>query len=73
MPGIGDSSVWLRDPFGLIASVQLGQVGYQMVQYENLRSEIFEHLIAILNEFSLKLFQNPKGYDILALNISKTV
>jgi hypothetical protein len=34
---------------------------------------IFEHLSAILNEFGLKLFQNPTGYDILESNtISKT-
>lgn len=58
---------------GLPLQVYLFTTGYQMVEYENLQSEIFEHLIAILNEFGLKLFQNPTGYDILASNtISKT-
>ena len=59
---------------GLPLQVYLFTTGYQLVQYENLQSEIFEHLIAILNEFGLKLFQNPTGYDILASRtVSKTV
>jgi miniconductance mechanosensitive channel len=33
--------------------------------YENLQSEIFEHILAVLPEFELKVFQNPSGYDIL--------
>jgi miniconductance mechanosensitive channel len=38
-----------------------------MVSYENLQSEIFEHLLAILNEFELKVFQQPTGDDFLSL------
>jgi miniconductance mechanosensitive channel len=33
--------------------------------YENLQSEIFEHILAVLPEFELKVFQNPSGYDVL--------
>lgn len=58
----------VTDGNGLPLQVYLFSAGYQMVPYENLQSEIFEHLIAILNEFGLKLFQNPTGYDVIASN-----
>lgn len=64
----------VSDGNGLPLQVYLFSTGYQTVPYENLQSEIFEHLIAILNEFGLKLFQHPTGYDVVASNIisSKT-
>jgi miniconductance mechanosensitive channel len=37
----------------------------QSYNYENLQSEIFEHILAILPEFDLKVFQNPSGFDII--------
>jgi miniconductance mechanosensitive channel len=40
----------------------------QMVPYENVQSEIFEHFLAIMNEFGLKVFQQPTGDDLLALS-----
>ena len=33
------------------------------VNYESIQSNIFDHLIAILSEFDLKVFQNPTGND----------
>ena len=39
-----------------------------MIPYENTQSEIFEHLLAIMNEFGLKVFQQPTGDDLLALS-----
>ena len=35
------------------------------LSYENTQSEIFEHLIAVMNRFGLKVYQQPTGYDIL--------
>ena len=35
------------------------------VTYENVQSEIFEHLLAVINEFELKVFQQPTGDDLL--------
>ncbi len=32
--------------------------------YEAIQSDIFDHLIAILPEFSLKVYQAPSGYDM---------
>jgi miniconductance mechanosensitive channel len=39
--------------------------------YENLQSEIFEHLITMTSQFGLKVFQHPAGSDILALSKTK--
>jgi len=38
--------------------------------YEKLQNEIFEHLISIMNEFDLKVFQYPTGDDILEFSLS---
>lgn len=34
------------------------------VPHENVQSDIFDHLIAILPEFGLRLFQQPTGHDM---------
>jgi miniconductance mechanosensitive channel len=34
------------------------------VPYENFQSEMMEHLLAIMNEFGLKAFQQPSGDDL---------
>jgi miniconductance mechanosensitive channel len=41
------------------------------IPYEHTQSEIFEHLLAIMKEFGLKVYQQPTGEDILALNGSR--
>ena len=33
------------------------------IKYESIQSDIFDHLIAILPDFNLKIFQNPTGDD----------
>lgn len=37
------------------------------VQYEGIQGDIFDHLLAAVNEFELKLFQNPSGNDFAQL------
>lgn len=37
------------------------------VQYEGIQADIFDHLIAILPEFGLRVFQNPSGNDLRAM------
>jgi len=37
------------------------------VNYEEIQSDIFDHLYAVANEFGLRVFQNPTGMDLLAL------
>ncbi|PIO46899.1 MAG: mechanosensitive ion channel protein MscS [[Chlorobium] sp. 445] len=34
------------------------------VNYENVQAEIFNHIIAIVPEFELRIFQRPTGYDM---------
>ena len=36
------------------------------VEYEAIQGDIFDHLIAVLPEFGLHLFQSPTGNDIRA-------
>lgn len=33
------------------------------IKYERIQADIFDHLLAILNEFDLRVFQNPTGND----------
>jgi miniconductance mechanosensitive channel len=32
--------------------------------YENIQSDIFDHLLSILAEFDLRIYQSPSGYDM---------
>ncbi|MGI6727957.1 MAG: mechanosensitive ion channel family protein [Anaerovoracaceae bacterium] len=32
--------------------------------FEDVQSDIFDHLLAIVSEFGLRVFQNPTGYDV---------
>jgi miniconductance mechanosensitive channel len=53
---------------GLPLQVYLFTKSFQLTPYENLQSEIFEHFLAIMNEFGLKVFQHPTGDDLLSLS-----
>jgi miniconductance mechanosensitive channel len=59
-----------RDPEGngLPLQVFLFSRDNQFIPFENLQSEIFEHMLAIMNEFDLKVFQHPTGHDLLSLS-----
>lgn len=37
------------------------------ILYENIQSDVFDHLLAVLPEFDLAMFQNPTGSDFKAL------
>ncbi|WP_342246053.1 mechanosensitive ion channel family protein [Pseudomonas sp. OTU5201] len=39
-------------------------------RYEAIQSDIFDHLLAILPEFGLRVFQHPSGADMRALRLS---
>lgn len=39
----------------------------QWVEYEGIASDIFDHLLAILPEFGLRVFQHPSGIDMREL------
>ncbi len=38
------------------------------VKYEEIQADIFDHIMAVANEFELKVFQNPTGNDFKKLN-----
>jgi miniconductance mechanosensitive channel len=52
---------------GLPLQVYAFAANNSFIPYEHIQSEIFEHLLAIMNEFGLKVYQQPTGDDILAL------
>jgi miniconductance mechanosensitive channel len=35
--------------------------------YESIQSDIFDHILAVVPEFDLRLFQNPSGHDLRRL------
>ena len=43
------------------------------VQYENIQSDIFDHLMAIIGEFGLSVYQNPSSTDVRELKTSLDV
>ena len=36
----------------------------EWVLYENIQSDVFDHVLAIIPEFGLKVFQNISGNDL---------
>lgn len=55
------------DGNGLQLQISMFTSAWQSVPYENLQSEITENFIAVMNEFGLRIFQSPTGYDVLPL------
>ena len=37
------------------------------VDYEGIQSDVFDHVLAVIPEFGLRVFQNPSGEDIASL------
>ncbi len=59
-----------REPRGqriASADICLYTVTTSLHPYENLQSEIFEHLLAIMDEFGLRVFQQPAGHDLFTM------
>ena len=38
------------------------------IKYEELQAEVFDHLLAVMPEFGLKVFQSPTGKDFMIIN-----
>ena len=38
------------------------------VNYEGIQADIFDHLLAAVNQFGLRIFQNPSGQDLRSLS-----
>ena len=50
-------------PEGLPIQIYCFTNDTRWVNYENIQANIFDHILAIVPEFSLKVFQNPGGSD----------
>ena len=37
------------------------------IVYEGIQSDVFDHVLAVIPEFGLRVFQNPSGADISSL------
>ena len=40
------------------------------IDYEEIQSDIFDHLLAALNQFNLKIYQRPSGNDLSKISSS---
>ena len=54
-------------PEGLPVEIYCFTNTVEWVGYEGIQSDIFDHLLAILPEFGLQVFQQPSGVDMRAL------
>ena len=70
-PGVAhDMTLMVRQldptPTGLPLQVYCFSADVRWVEYEALASDIFDHLLAVLPEFGLRLYQAPSGADVVA-------
>ncbi len=54
-------------PEGLPLQLYFFSAQKEWIPYEKLQSEIFEHILAMVPQFGLRVFQSPAGSDIIAL------
>ncbi len=56
---------------GLPLEIYVFSTDTRWVNYEYLQADIFDHLLAAVPEFGLRIFQNPTGYDMRAMGSEK--
>jgi miniconductance mechanosensitive channel len=76
-PGINQDLFWAvrqldPEPTGIPIQVYAYTRNTSFVPHENVQGDIFDHLITILPEFGLSLFQQPSGTDLRAGLSSRT-
>jgi miniconductance mechanosensitive channel len=52
---------------GLPLEIYVFSKDQRWVHYEDIQSDIFDHIIAVVPEFDLRVFQQPTGQDVAAL------
>ena len=52
---------------GLPIQIYVFSTNTNWIEYERIQSDIFDHLLAILPEFGLRIFQSPTGKDFRKL------
>lgn len=58
-------------PEGLPIEIYVFTGTTNWTDYENIQADIFDHILAVIPEFDLRIFQNPTGSDFKNLFISK--
>ncbi len=58
---------WIPTPQGLPLEIYCFTATTSWIAYEGIQADIFDHLIAILPEFGLQLYQQPSGLDVARL------
>jgi miniconductance mechanosensitive channel len=71
-PGIADKMTQLvrqlqPTPQGLPLEIYCFTSTTAWAGYENIQSDIFDHLLAVMGEFGLSVFQDPSGHDLRRL------
>jgi miniconductance mechanosensitive channel len=54
-------------PTGLPIEIYLFTTTIDWIEYESIQAEIFDHLLAVLPEFNLRVFQNRVGGEFKIL------
>lgn len=52
---------------GLPLEIYVFSKEQRWAQYEDIQSDIFDHILSVLNEFDLAIFQNPTGLDLQSI------
>ena len=52
---------------GLPIEIYVFSKDTEWVKYESIQADIFDHLMAVVTEFDLRVFQNPTGSDMKRL------
>lgn len=55
-------------PEGIPMEVYVFSTDKEWAKYEDIQSDIFDHILAVIPEFDLKVFQQPTGRDFSQLN-----
>ena len=57
---------------GLPLQIYVFTTDNEWIEYEKIQSDVFDHVLAVVSEFDLKLFQKPTGYDVSNMNSGNT-
>jgi miniconductance mechanosensitive channel len=58
-------------PQGLPLELYFFSASVDWVPYEQLQADVFDHLIAVVKEFGLKIYQAPSGDDLLNISLNQ--
>ena len=75
-PGVNqDMTIMVRQlaptPQGLPLEIYCFSNDIRWVYYEGIMADVFDHLMTIVPEFGLEIFEEPTGGDFLNLNVGE--